>query len=65
MMMWREVIEEHGTYFCWLVFFAIVFLLVAYFSGDWTKLPAELSYIFSPIAILLWPLFVMDRHRRK
>ncbi len=64
-MIWRDVIEEDGSYFCGLIFFAAMFILLAVFSGDWAPLPADLAYVVSPIALLIWPPFVMDWHRRK
>jgi hypothetical protein len=44
--------------------FSALFIVLAYFSNYWAKLPIYLGYIAGTLGCLLRPLFVMGRHQR-
>jgi hypothetical protein len=53
-----------GTVIIAALFGALV-VAIAYFSSDWSGLPVQLGYLAGTQGCLLWPLFVMLRHRRR
>lgn len=64
---WQLSIEgrEHTHNVLIAVGFAGLFVVLAAVTGNWDELPFQIGYTVGLFGALVWPLYVMGRHRRR